>query len=184
VDYWDHLGWKDPSSSPAWSQRQKDLARATRSTSIYTPELVVDGVDTQGGAKAAIEKALAAKPGATLELAVTLPRETVDVKGVVQGPGLAAGVEVEVVLVEDGLTTKIPSGENSGLTLEESSVVRAVATALTIPAKTDASRAFEASFTVGKGWNREKLRVVALVRNPRTFETLQALDVALVASGG
>src|SRR4051794_35546641 len=43
VDYWDHLGWRDPFSSPEWSQRQLDYVRAMRLSGAYTPQAVVGG---------------------------------------------------------------------------------------------------------------------------------------------
>src|SRR5512134_2402114 len=42
VDYWDHLGWRDPFSSPRWSERQGRYAR-TLGRGLYTPQLVVAG---------------------------------------------------------------------------------------------------------------------------------------------
>ncbi|HSC29291.1 MAG TPA: DUF1223 domain-containing protein, partial [Vicinamibacterales bacterium] len=43
VDYWDRLGWKDPFSSPRFTERQQAYARRFRLDSIYTPQLVIDG---------------------------------------------------------------------------------------------------------------------------------------------
>src|SRR5262249_18732838 len=44
VDYWDHLGWRDPFSSVTFSNRQAEYAaRALPFGEIYTPQLVVDG---------------------------------------------------------------------------------------------------------------------------------------------
>jgi hypothetical protein len=42
VDYWNQLGWKDPFSSAAYSQRQREYAERLNGE-VYTPELVVDG---------------------------------------------------------------------------------------------------------------------------------------------
>ncbi len=61
VDYWNHLGWRDPYSSPQFSARQSAYASKFHLDSVYTPQLVVDGrlqfVGSDGReAKAAIEK--------------------------------------------------------------------------------------------------------------------------------
>ena len=45
VDYWDYIGWADSFAVPQHTKRQKAYARMAHSTSIYTPQLVVDGVD-------------------------------------------------------------------------------------------------------------------------------------------
>src|SRR5215468_11074005 len=40
VDYWNRLGWKDPFSSSAFTERQ---AMYEKMRGIYTPQMVVDG---------------------------------------------------------------------------------------------------------------------------------------------
>ena len=42
VDYWNHLGWRDPFSSAAFSQRQEAYGRRLHAES-YTPQMVIDG---------------------------------------------------------------------------------------------------------------------------------------------
>ncbi len=44
VDYWDHIGWKDPFASRETTQRQHIYARALKQRQLYTPEMVVDGI--------------------------------------------------------------------------------------------------------------------------------------------
>ena len=43
VDYWNHLGWRDPYSSAEFSRRQGGYADAFRIDGNYTPQMVVDG---------------------------------------------------------------------------------------------------------------------------------------------
>src|SRR5713226_5879864 len=64
VDYWNHIGWTDPFSSRFFSDRQSAYSERFGLSSVYTPEMVVDGTtEFVGGdsrlASQAVEKALA-----------------------------------------------------------------------------------------------------------------------------
>lgn len=52
VDYWDYLGWVDEFADPAYTARQRGYARATNSSMIYTPQMVIAGQDQIVGTKA------------------------------------------------------------------------------------------------------------------------------------
>lgn len=46
VDYWDYLGWADSFARPEFTARQERYARAAGERSVYTPQMIVDGIDT------------------------------------------------------------------------------------------------------------------------------------------
>lgn len=43
VDYWNYIGWKDPFSKSIFSDKQRAYSRKFSSSSIYTPQVVVNG---------------------------------------------------------------------------------------------------------------------------------------------
>src|SRR5258708_29910268 len=45
VDYWDDLGWRDRFGLPDAVHRQRAYAKVLRLSSVYTPQLVIDGQD-------------------------------------------------------------------------------------------------------------------------------------------
>src|SRR4030088_1641066 len=45
VDYWDDLGWRDRFGLPEAAQRQRGYAKSLRLSSVYTPQVVIDGQD-------------------------------------------------------------------------------------------------------------------------------------------
>jgi hypothetical protein len=45
VDYWDYIGWPDSFGAAKWSDLQRDYAKGWGSARIYTPQLIVNGMD-------------------------------------------------------------------------------------------------------------------------------------------
>src|SRR3954470_548589 len=43
VDYWDHLGWRDPFAAKRWTARQSEYSARWKNNSVYTPGFVLDG---------------------------------------------------------------------------------------------------------------------------------------------
>ncbi len=49
VDYWDYIGWADVFADPEHAERQKRYARRHGHTTIYTPQVVINGIDIVEG---------------------------------------------------------------------------------------------------------------------------------------
>jgi hypothetical protein len=125
VDYWNHLGWKDPFSSREWSQRQGEYVRAMKLGSAYTPQLVVNGArQVVGSSAAAVYKAIEEESRRRPEGTVALRRTPDGVK--VEAKTARKDVELVIVTYDDGATTKVKRGENGGKTLANVAIVRSL----------------------------------------------------------
>lgn len=51
VDYWDYIGWKDQFGDPDHATRQRAYAVAGGRKSVYTPEMIINGITDIVGAK-------------------------------------------------------------------------------------------------------------------------------------
>jgi hypothetical protein len=128
VDYWDHLGWRDPFSSSSFTERQSAYARRL-GASLYTPQLVASGAShVVGSDERAVRAAIAA--------AAARVRGEVSARVVAGAQGVLAvtarwpdGVEADIVvaLVADHATSAVSRGENAGRTLEHVAIARRIA---------------------------------------------------------
>ncbi|MEO8033356.1 MAG: DUF1223 domain-containing protein [Acidobacteriota bacterium] len=136
VDYWDHLGWKDPFSSASWSARQNRYAASLGSAQVYTPQLIVNGT-TQlvGNDERAVRRAIERQLAAGNRGVVFIDRLTregrvvrVDAHAALEGPAKGsssrAGLEVIAALFQNGITTAVVAGENGGRKLADDYIVR------------------------------------------------------------
>ena len=125
VTYWDRLGWKDPFSLQAATQRQ-DVYGHRFGDGSYTPEIVVDGAagmvgSDRGEVGSAIENAR--RHGRTAAAVnVTKNGEQVSIE---VGAGSGNG-RILLIGFDHEHTTAIGRGENSGRTLTEANVVRSI----------------------------------------------------------
>ncbi len=125
VTYWDRLGWRDPFSLAAATERQARYGERFGDGS-YTPEMVVDGaralVGSDRGAGAAAIAAAGASSAAAADMSVTRDAGGLSIRvGAGQGRG-----RVVLVGFDPQHVTAIGRGENTGRTVTESNVVRSV----------------------------------------------------------
>lgn len=115
VDYWDRLGWKDRFASPAYTERQAQWRGLAGARFVYTPQIIVDGVD-----RGALPPR---RPSAAVALEVQ--REGDGYSATVT-PTAAAPARLAAYWsrTENGHSSAIKAGENQGATLHHDFVVR------------------------------------------------------------
>ncbi|MFL6601699.1 MAG: DUF1223 domain-containing protein [Steroidobacteraceae bacterium] len=122
VDYWDDLGWRDRFSLGLSTDRQRAYSTAVGRSSVYTPQVVVDGQDAFVGTdRRRIDGALAvARTG--VPVGISIDQQDV----VVELSARANAVPSEVLLVPylRKATSSIGRGENAGRKLNEFNIVR------------------------------------------------------------
>ena len=192
VDYWNSLGWADPFSSPAFSARQGDYARAFGKDGVYTPQMIVDGRTefpggNRGRAGEAIAKA-AQSPKAALRLTPgaqgleeTKPdqmRLRVNVDGL---PAISDGDDADVLLAvtESDLSVNVARGENAGRRLSHAGVVRSLKVIGSVDPRGGGAFAADTLVEFGKGMRRENMRAVVFVQERASRRVLAAAAMRL-----
>jgi hypothetical protein len=127
VDYWDRLGWKDPSSSPEATARQERYARLLGIDTVYTPQIVVDGRrEAVGSDRAGVERALDAASREPSAVPVTLSFNNGEARIALGRGGVTASASVVLIGFDRRRVDTVERGENSGRTLTHVDVVRGI----------------------------------------------------------
>ena len=122
VDYWDDLGWRDRFSLGMSTDRQRAYSAAVGRSSVYTPQVVIDGQDAFVGTdRRRIGGALAAARTG-VPVGISIDEEDVVVK--LSAREKVAASEVLLVPYLRKATSSIGRGENAGRKLEEFNIVR------------------------------------------------------------
>ncbi len=121
VNYWDDLGWRDRFALTEAVDRQNVYARNLRRSSVYTPQLIVDGLDDSAGSNARLAAAADSVP-----VAVTLAARNLQVE-IGTNAHFSAGDVILVAYLRHAVS-QIGRGENAGRRLEEFNIVRSIRT--------------------------------------------------------
>ena len=163
VDYWNHDGWSDRFSSSQFSQRQSDYEEHLHVAGPFTPQIVIDGhLQFIGNDTAALKHNLELASAQPKIAQVSLQWEAGDhLKIAVQAPE-KTHAHVFLAVTEDGLTTAISGGENSGRTLQHAAVVRQLQELGSVK-----NGSFEKTVEAPRraGWNAANLKVAVLVQD-------------------
>jgi len=129
VDYWDYIGWADSFADPQYTARQKAYARMAHSASVYTPQIVVGGIDHVVGFKPMkLADLIADYRGRLTPIAIeaetdgTMLRLRCAPRADMAVPGT---INVDLVRFTESATVDILHGENAGRTITYANVVTA-----------------------------------------------------------
>jgi hypothetical protein len=192
VDYWDHLGWSDPFATPSFTARQGWYADSGRLrapdgdraiSGVYTPQMIVAGqVHFPGGqSDVALRQiaAAAARPvTATLALDARVDGEMATVRVRVARADTLARAEdwrVTGALVQKTAETHVRRGENSGETLQEASVVRALSPHLPLSPAGVAEVVLSLRKPADLGWR--DVALVAFLQSEKTREVAAVAEI-------
>jgi hypothetical protein len=178
VDYFDHIGWKDPFSSHAYTDRQEKYAERMKVESPYTPQMIVDGEFQLNGTDAKTAVQDIQKAAASEKISVKLTPAHANQKGKisinVQAPPLpgsssASSADILIAVADDTDVTNVPSGENSGKTLTNVAVVRELKQVGKIDKTNGFSQDVETSIPAS---STNKSRVIVIVQEPHQGKLL------------
>ena len=127
VDYWNYLGWKDPYSTEAYSERQYAYARGLGER-VYTPQMIINGKDVFVGSdqhkgELYLKKALNMPSTHALSLGISSANKgSVKIDYTIEGK--LNQYVLNLAVVQDGISDIVSRGENRGRTLKHSHVVQ------------------------------------------------------------
>jgi hypothetical protein len=126
VDYWNYLGWRDPFSSAEATDRQRNYRRPLGKRYVYTPQMVINGARQAVGSGRDTVLRLIERTRNKHALDILVEHAGGDHASVriPDGPRQARPAAVWLMFYDRRHATEIRRGENEGVTLVNTNVVR------------------------------------------------------------
>ncbi len=181
VDYWNSLGWKDPFSQAAFSQRQRAYAQALDSNQVYTPQIIVNGLkEFVGSNKAVSDQTIGEALNQPAKHIVRIEKTGEDRSSSLSLRYEVSGTEgkaldqyvLNVAVVSDSETVSVVNGENGGRTLSHVNVVKSLKV---LPLDSNSGTLSIQRSLVQPG----KTHIVAYVQSKESFEISGASAIGL-----
>lgn len=177
VDYWDYIGWKDRFAQAKFSARQRDQASANFTGFVYTPQITLNGQDYRrwsNGDRFQSDVSTLAQQPAQANLQIWLNTSATQWQAHVKASTQKAAV-LYVAVTENGLSSNVNAGENSGHTLRHDHVVRALYGPIAIH---QGLADWQISLPIANDWKQKHLQMVAFVQAASSSEVLQSTQLA------
>ena len=119
VDYWNYIGWKDPFSKAAYTQRQHDYAEIFNSRNVYTPQVIINGKqELVGSNESKIDAIVSSESSKSNKTSIKINSSELlgnQIAVKLNISDLDTASKVNFALVKMKEFTKIKRGENNGL---------------------------------------------------------------------
>lgn len=185
VDYWNRLGWQDPYSLNEFSLRQSNYAEVFDNSSVYTPQMVINGQyeligsDKQKALRlinnsveqSLYEIKLSYKENTknSLELDIDISKLPLTSNKTISKTNNTSDIndvnDVMVAITEDKLQSNVIRGENAGHKLHHIGVVRKLSLLSEITSNTTSPYKSKIEISLSSKWQRSNLKVVVFVQN-------------------
>ncbi|WP_246748892.1 DUF1223 domain-containing protein [Rhizobium setariae] len=115
VDYWNYLGWSDTLATTENTDRQYAYAKTLGNSNVYTPQIVLNGLQDMRGAppieiRAGLEKFVGKGQGVTVPIKASLSPDELTIS-IGAGSGKA---DVVIAYFKKATVVDIQRGENTG----------------------------------------------------------------------
>lgn len=170
VDYWNQLGWKDVYSQHNFTERQYSYAQKLNSTSVYTPQMIINGqFGFTGSDRNKAWNYIQDELNQNREFDVGLKLESLD-KNKYRLTYFLTHTPTDstynVAILEKNLSSQVTSGENAGKILNHTQVVRSFSSLpLTNPSG-------EISLQISSDWKKNDLSIVFFIQDAKNMQIL------------
>lgn len=130
VDYWDHQGWKDRFSKHIFSERQKQYAIWMNLSTLYTPQMVINGKTEIIGSQTTtvlkgIQSALLGSHAQNLSIKVEKTEDS-NIQIAYTSTSASKNSDILIALVQKNASSQVSAGENAGKALSHVQIVREI----------------------------------------------------------
>ncbi|TWF39901.1 hypothetical protein FHW36_105341 [Chitinophaga polysaccharea] len=175
VDYWDHQGWRDSYSQHAFSERQQQYASWLGLSTVYTPQMVINGTREMIGSnvaavKQAVNTALDQPASASLILQAHSEARQLEVNWQLSSP--RKNTHLLLALVQKSGQSQVRAGENAGRKLSHVQIVRQLTTV-------NAQESNHTTLQLPDGFNNTDWELIGFVQNSANGKIIAAAKAAL-----